>query len=95
MRIACCTMEMVALIFLLFVSINGAYSYLDNPARTDLVSKSTTELVTVWGTPTTVVTAADLGFVSPQRTPMEIWTYVHPTRSVAVRDNIVISVRWG
>jgi len=42
-------MEMIALIFLLFVNINGGYSYLNNDtaAKTDLVSRPTTELVTV------------------------------------------------
>jgi hypothetical protein len=97
MKIACCTMEMVALIFLLFVSINGGYSYLNNDATTttDLVSRPTTELVTAWGEPDAVATATDLGFVSQKLAEVEIWSYYHPVRSVSVRNNVVMSIRWG
>ncbi len=97
MKIACCTVEMIALIFLLFVSINGGYSYLgdDLGARTDLVSRSTGELLAAWGMPETVVVASDVGLVSPQLESVEIWAYANPVRSVSVRDNVVLSIRWG
>lgn len=97
MRIACCTVEMVALIFMLFVSINGGYSYLndDVAGRTDLVSRPTTELVTAWGEPDSVVAAHDVGFVSTQLAQVEIWSYANPARSVSVRDNVVLAIRWG
>jgi hypothetical protein len=94
MKIACCTMEMIALIFLLFVSINGAFSYLDTP-RTDLVNESTTDLVAAWGAPDSVSTAVDLGFVSPQLMAVEIWWYDDPLRSVIVSNNVVVSIRTG
>ncbi len=94
MKIACCTMEMIALIFLLFVSINGGLSYL-NTARTNLVSESTTELVSAWGEPDSVAVATDLGFNSSQLETVEIWSYVDPLRSVVVRNNVVVSIRVG
>jgi hypothetical protein len=94
MKIACCTMEMIALIFLLFVSINGGFSYLNGP-RTDLVSESTTELVSAWGAPDRIATATDLGFVSSQLEAVEIWSYNDPARSVIVRNNVVVSIRSG
>ena len=95
MKIACCTMEMIALIFLLFVSMNGAFNYTNGPARADLVSRPTTELVSAWGTPDNVVAANDLGLVSSQLAEVEIWSYANPARSVSVRNDIVVSIRWG
>jgi hypothetical protein len=95
MKIACCTVEMIALIFLLFVSMNGAFSYTNAPAREDLVSQSTTELVSAWGEPDAVATATDLGFVAQKLAEVEIWSYYHPVRSVSVRNNIVLAIRWG
>jgi len=87
-------MEMIALIFLLFVSINGGYSYLNNATpETNLVSRPTTELVSAWGEPDSVVTASDVGLVSSQLAEVEIWSYYHPVRSVSVRDNVVLSIR--
>ena len=87
-------MEMIALIFLLFVSINGGYSYLNNATpETDLVSRPTTELVSAWGTPDNVTAATDLGLVSSQLAEVEVWSYYHPVRSVVVRDNVVVSMR--
>jgi hypothetical protein len=94
MKIACCTMEMITLIFLLFVSINGGFSYLNAP-KTDLISESTAELVSAWGEPDSVATAADLGFVSSQLETVEIWSYDDPARSVVVRNNVVVSIRSG
>ncbi len=94
MRIACCTLEMITLIFLLFVSLNGGFSYINAP-RTDLVAESTTELVSAWGTPDSVVTATDLGFVSSQLAAVEIWSYDNPLRSVIVRNDVVVSIRTG
>jgi len=94
MRIACCTLEMIALIFLLFVSINGGFNYLNTP-RTDLISESTTELVSAWGEPDSVAIATDLGLVSSQLEAVEIWSYDNPSRSVVVRNNVVVSIRLG
>lgn len=95
MKIACCTMEMIALIFLLFVSINGGYSYLNNSPKADLVSRPTTALVSAWGAPDSVVAATDLGLNSLQIAEVEVWSYYHPVRSVVVRDGIVVSIREG
>ncbi|MGB2983390.1 MAG: hypothetical protein WBC63_05945, partial [Candidatus Bipolaricaulia bacterium] len=77
MKIACCTMEMIALIFLLFVSFNGGFNYL-NTSRTDLEPTSATELVSAWGEPDNVVAAADIGFASSQLEAVEIWSYEDP-----------------
>jgi hypothetical protein len=95
MKIACCTVEMIALIFLLFVSINGGYSYLNDTSRTDFVNRPTTELVSAWGAPDRVVAATDIGFVSTRLAKVEVWSYDNPARSVSVRDNVVLSIRWG
>ena len=95
MKIACCTLEMFTLIFMLLVCINGGYSYLNTTPRVDFISRPTTELVSVWGTPDNVVAATDAGFVSSQLAEVEIWSYDNPARSVSVRDNIVVSIRWG
>ncbi len=94
MKIACCTMEMIALIFLLFVSLNGGFSYINAP-RTDLISESTTELVSAWGAPDSVVAAVDLGLLSSQLETVEVWSYEDPLRSVVVRDDVVISIQEG
>ena len=94
MKIACCTLEMITLIFLLFWSFNGAFSVVNAPS-TDLVSQSTTELVTAWGEPDSVAVATDLGFVTSQLETVEIWSYANPSRSVVVRDNVVVSIRMG
>jgi len=90
-------MEMITLIFLLLVSFNGAFNYLDDVdiSRIDLVSKPTTELVSAWGAPDNVVVATDIGLVSSQFDEVEIWSYYNPVRSVSVRDNVVLSIRWG
>ena len=95
MKIACCTLEMITLIFLLLVSINGGYSYLNATPRTDLVSRPTMELVSAWGAPDSVVAATDLGLASSQLAETEIWSYDNPARSVVVRDNVVVSIRLG
>jgi hypothetical protein len=94
MKIACCTMEMIALIFLLFVSLNGGFNYLDTH-RTNLISESTTELVSAWGAPDSVVTATDLGLVSPQLAVVEVWSYGNPLRSVVISDDVVVAIRFG
>jgi len=90
-------MEMIALIFLLFVSINGGYSYLNDTAtaRTDLVSRPATELMSAWGAPDEVVAATDIGLNLSQLTEVEVWSYYHPVRSVVVCDNVVVSIREG
>ena len=86
---------MITLIFLLLMSMNGAYNYLNSPPSADLVSRPTTELVSAWGTPDTVVAATDVGLVSSQLAKVEIWSYANPARSVSVRNDIVVSIRWG
>ena len=92
MRIACCTLEMIALIFLLFVSFNGAFNHLNAPS-TDLVSRPTSDLISAWGEPDRVAVATDLGFDTSQLDTVEIWSYANPSRSVVVRDNVVVSIR--
>jgi len=94
MKIACCTVEMITLIFLLFWSFNGAFSYLGAPS-TDWVSRPTSELVSAWGEPDRVAVAADLGFNSAQLETVEIWSYADPLRSVVVRDDVVVAIRTG
>jgi hypothetical protein len=94
MKIACCTMERIAVIFLLFVSFNGGFNYL-NTARTDFEPKSATELVSAWGEPNNIVAATDLGFVSSRLESVEIWSYEDPLRSVIIRDDIVVSIQEG
>jgi hypothetical protein len=94
MKIACCTVEMIALIFLLFVSLNGGLNYC-NTAKDSLEPSSTTELIGTWGEPDSGVVASDLGFASSQLETAEIWSYEDPLRSVVVRSNIVVSVRTG
>ena len=94
MRIACCTLEMITLIFLLFWSFNGAFSVLNAPS-TDLVSRPASELVASWGEPDSVAVATELGFHSSQLETVEIWSYANPVRSVVVRDNVVVSIRMG
>ena len=95
MKIACCTVEMVALIFLLFVSINGGYSYLNSTPRTEFVSRPAAELVTAWGEPDTIIAANEFGFLSARLAEVEVWSYDNPARSVVVRDDIVVSIRMG
>lgn len=95
MKIACCTVEMIALIFLLFVSMNGGYSYLNSTPRTDLVNQPSTEVVSAWGEPDSVIAANELGLLSNRLAEVEIWSYDNPARSVVIRDNVVISVRLG
>ena len=95
MKIACCTVEMITLIFLLLMSMNGAYNYLNSSPNVDLVTRPTTELVSAWGTPDNVVAATDVGLVSPRLAEVEIWSYYNPARSVVVRDNVVMSIKFG
>ncbi|MBU0596514.1 hypothetical protein KJ567_07515 [Candidatus Bipolaricaulota bacterium] len=94
MKIACCTLEMITLIFLLFVSMNGAFQVLDAPGPS-LISRSTTELVSAWGAPKSVVTARDIGFRTSQLDNTELWSYANPLRTVVVRDDVVVSIRMG
>jgi len=94
MKIACCTIEMITLIFLLFVSINGAYTHV-RPLTEDLVSRPVTELAAAWGEPEAVAEAIEMGFRSTQLAGVEIWTYESPARSVLVRDDVVVSIRYG
>jgi len=70
MKIACCTMEMITLVFLLLWSFNAAFSVVNAPLM-DLVSRSTTEPGTAWGEPESAILAADLGFSSPQLNAVE------------------------
>jgi hypothetical protein len=94
MKIACCTLEMITLIFLLFWSFNGAFSYVNGPS-TDLVSQPASKLIASWGEPDSVAVATELGFRTSQLEAVEIWSYANPARSVVVRDNIVVSIRVG
>jgi hypothetical protein len=94
MKIACCTLEMITLIFLLFVSFNGGFNYL-NTSRVDLEPRSATELVSAWGEPDNVVLANELGFLSSQLEAVEIWSYEDPLRSVIVRGDVVVSIQEG
>ncbi len=94
MKIACCTVEMITLIFLLLVSINGAYTHVRTPT-TSLVARPTEELASAWGEPETILSASKMGFKSPQLAHVEVWTYENPARSVVVRDDIVVSIRYG
>lgn len=95
MKIACCTVEMIALIFLLFVSMNGGYSYLNSTPRTDLVNQPSTEVMSVWGEPDSVIAANELGLLSNRLAEVEIWSYDNPARSIVIRDDVVISIRLG
>ena len=94
MKIACCTMEMIALIFLLFVSLNGGYSYLDG-TDDGFAPASTTELLSTWGEPDTVVFAEDLGFLAAQLGDVEVWSYEDLARSVIVRGGTVVAIQEG
>lgn len=40
MKIACCTIEMITLIFLMLVSINGAYTHVGSPTE-NLINRPT------------------------------------------------------
>ena len=94
MKIACCTLEMITLIFLLFWSFNGAVQVLDAPGP-NLISQSTAELIATWGRPVSVVTAAEAGFRTAQPERTEVWTYADPARTVVIRDDVVVSIRMG
>ena len=94
MKIPYCTLEMITLIFLRFVSFNGGLDYL-NITKASLAPSSTTELVATWGEPDSIVAAADVGFASSQLEAVEVWSYEDTNRSVVVRDDIVISIREG
>jgi len=94
MRIACCTIEMIALVFLLFVSSNGGVSY-TGARDIDRVKQSTETLVSTWGEPDRVVGATDLGFVSSTLATVEVWAYDRLSRTAVVRGDVVVSVRVG
>jgi len=94
MKIACCTLEMITLIFLLFWSFNGAVQVLDAPGP-KLISQSTSELIATWGRPVSVVTAAEAGLRIAQPRQTLVWTYTNPARTVVVRDDVVVSIRIG
>ena len=94
MKIACCTLEMITLIFLLLWSFNGAYRVVNAPP-TNLVNRSTTELVSVWGEPDGIAVATELGFETTQLLATEVWSYANPSRIVVVRNDTIVSVREG
>ena len=94
MKIAYCTLEMVTLIFLLLMGINGGHQYLDT-VQVQAAPTSTAELITLWGQPDDVATAADVGFSSAQMTDVEVWSYTNPHRTAIVRDEEIISIREG
>ena len=85
MKIACCTLEMITLIFLLFVGFNGGFQYLDS-VRDDVTPTSTTEMVSTWGEPDQVATAAEAGFSSANLSDVEIWSYTAPKRTAIIRN---------
>ena len=91
MKIACCTLEMVTLIFLLVVSLNGGFQYVQENA--DYTNRPAAEIISAWGEPDSVVLAEDLGFFSTQLDTVEVWSYDDGDRSVIVRDDVVIAVR--
>jgi len=93
MKIACCTLEMITLIFLLVVSLNGGFQYTEDYA--DFTNRPAEELVSAWGQPDEVVAAADVGFASSGMEDVEVWSYRNSDRSVIVRGNTVIAVREG
>ena len=88
------TLEMVTLIFLLFVGFNGGHQCFDT-VQAEAVPTSTTELVVQWGQPDDVATAEDVGFASAQMTDVEVWSYASLQRTAIVRDDEVISIREG
>jgi len=94
MKIACCTLEMITLIFLLFLGFNGGQQYL-NAAQTEAVPATTTEMVALWGQPDKVASAADVGFASAQMTDIEVWSYANLQRTAIVREDQIISIREG
>ena len=91
MRIPFCMIEMVALIFVLFLSFNAAHTYCSAPEPV-AINSPTTQLRAAWGNPSRVVSASDVGFTSPRLAPVEVWHYENPNRSVVVRDDVVVSV---
>ena len=93
MKIACCTLEMITLIFLLVVSLNGGFQYTEHHA--DFTNRPAEELVSAWGQPDTIVAATDVGFASSGMEDVEVWSYSNTDRSVIVRGNTVIAVREG
>jgi len=86
-------LEMLAPIFLLFVSFNGGFDDL-NTTQANLEPSSTTELVAAWGEPDSAV-FADHSFASSQFDTARIWSSDDPERSVLIRDNIVVSIQEG
>jgi len=93
MKIACCTLEMITLIFLLVVSLNGGFQYAEDYA--DFTNRPAEELISVWGQPDTIVAATDVGFASTHMGDVEVWSYDGTNRSVIVRSGTVIAVREG
>lgn len=93
-KIACCTVEMIALVFLLFVSINGGLTAV-NADRGALVSRSTSQLIATWGEPDRIDTSRNAALAIPDRANVEVWTYSNPARSVVIRDDIIVSIRYG
>ena len=75
-------------------SFNGAVQVMDATGPT-LISQSTAELITAWGRPAQVISATGLGLNSTQLERTEVWTYANPTRTVVVRDDVVVSIRMG
>jgi len=94
MKIACCTIEMIALVFLLFVSINGGLTAIESE-RGALVSRSTSELIATWGEPDRIESSASAIMALPDREKVEIWTYANPARTVVIRDDVIVSIHHG
>jgi len=92
MKIAYCTLQMVTLIFLLFVSINGGLTY-SGPTESDLIDQPVEQVLFMWGAPQSIVSSSDLGFTTSALAGVEVWVYERPDRSVVVRDGLVVSIR--
>ena len=94
MKIACCTPEIITLIFPLFVGFNGGFQYLD-ALRGNVAPTSTPEVVSTWGEPDRVATAAEVGFSSANPSDVQTWSNNTPKRTTILRDNEIISIREG
>jgi len=92
MKISYCTLQMVTLIFLLFVSINGGLTY-SGPTDAELIDRPAEELLSAWGSPQKIVHSSDLGFTSSALAGVEVWMYKQPDRSVVIRDGVVVAIR--
>jgi hypothetical protein len=92
MRIPYCTLQMVTLIFLLFMSINAGLTH-TGPTSADFINQPAERLLSAWGAPHAVIQSSDLGFTTSALATVEVWVYERPARSVVVRDGVVVAIR--